>query len=220
MKREVPLIITFVAGAVMIVQFYTLPLSWLGDLFNDFFNIIVTCAYVLGAASLLIANGRKIQRQAPGWGYNAVLLLSLLATLFCGFCIFPQGGLPTDAGTPFDWIFQNVYTPMSAATYSLLAFYIASASYRAFRARSAEATILLVTAFMVMLFRIPLGELLWEQLPILHYLDIGDFIETWIIGGFNTAGQRAIMLGASVGLISVSLKILLGIERSYLGSAD
>lgn len=224
MKREVPLLITFIAGGVMIIQFYTSPLSWLGDLFNDFFNIIVTCAYVLGAASLLIANGRKIQRQAPGWGYNAVLLLSLLATLFCGFCIFPQGGganaLPTDAGTPFAWIFQYIYTPMSAATYSLLAFYIASASYRAFRARSLEATILLTTAFMVMLFRIPLGEYLWEQLPILQRFPIGDFIETWIMGSFNTAGQRAIMLGASVGLISVSLKILLGIERSYLGSAE
>ena len=170
MKREVPLLITFAAGAVMIIQFYTLPLAWLGDLFNDFFNIVVTCAYVLGAASLLIANGRKIQRQAPGWGYNAVLLFSLLITLFCGFCLFPKGeaqrGLPTDAGTPFDWIFQYVYTPMSAATYSLLAFYIASASYRAFRARSAEASILLATAFMVMIFRIPLGEFFWEQLPV------------------------------------------------------
>lgn len=40
------------------------------------------------------------------------------------------------------------------------------------------------------------------------------------MGGFNAAGQRAIMLGASVGLISVSLKILLGIERSYLGGTE
>ena len=221
MKREIPLIITFIAGAVMIAQFYFLPLSWLGDLFNEFFNILITFAYVLGAGSLILGNGNKIARQAPGWGYSVVLLLSLAATLVFGLFVFPaKGGLPTDAGTGFDWIFQHLYTPMSAATYSLLAFYIASASFRAFKARSLEATILLVTAFLVMLFRVPLGELLWHQLPWLGQFDIANFIEHWIMGSFNAAGQRAIVLGAGVGLISVSLKILMGIERSYLGSSD
>lgn len=220
MKREIPLVITFIAGLVMIVQFYTVPLTWLGDLFNDFFNIIVTCGYVLGATSLILSNGHKIQRQAPGWGYNAVLLISLLVTLFFGLFIYPEGGLPTDAGTVFDWIFKYLYTPMSAATYSLLAFYITSASYRAFRARSLETTLLLLTAFLVILFRVPLGEAIWQGIPLLGQIPIGDLIERWIMNTFNAAGQRAIMLGASVGLISVSLKILLGIERSYIGSGD
>ena len=52
MKREIPLLITSIAGLVMIVQFYTYPLNWLGDLFNDFYNIILTFAFVLGALSL------------------------------------------------------------------------------------------------------------------------------------------------------------------------
>jgi hypothetical protein len=45
-------------------------------------------------------------------------------------------------------------------------------------------------------------------------------VEEWIMGTFNTAGQRAIMLGASIGMISVSMKILLGVERSYLGGGE
>ena len=126
----------------------------------------------------------------------------------------------SEMGTAFSWIFDNIFTPLSAATYSLLAFYIASASFRAFRARSWEATLLLVTAFIVMLFRVPLGEHLWHALPIVGQYDIAKFIEDWLMGAFNAAGQRAILLGASVGLISVSLKILLGIERSYLGGSD
>ena len=220
MKREVPLLITFLAGLVMILQFYATPLAWLGDLFNDFYNIILTCAYVLGAGSLLVVNGHKIQKQAPGWGYNLVLLGSLVATLAVGLFVRPPGHLPIDEGTPFDWLFNHVFTPLSAATYSLLAFFIASASFRAFKARSVESTLLLVTAFLVMLFRVPLGEMLWNHTPYLGRFDIGLILEDWVMGAFNAAGQRAIMLGASVGLISVSLKILLGIERSYLGGAD
>ncbi len=220
MKRSVPLIITFVAGLVMIVQFYSYPLNWLGDLFNNFYNIILTCAYVLGALSLLVVNGKKIYQQAPGWGYNLVLLLSLGITLGVGLFWIPTGGTPLDEGTPFSWIFNHVFTPLSAATYSLLAFYIASASFRAFRARSREATLLLGSAFIVMIFRVPLGEYLWQSIPWLGEWSISAFIEDVLLGGFNAAGQRAIMLGASVGLISVSLKILLGIERSYLGSGE
>lgn len=220
MKREIPLLITFIAGIVMIIQFYTNPLSWLGDLFNDFYNIVLTFAFVLGAFSLIIVNGRKIYRQVPGWGYNLLLLVSLILTLFFGLLWMPGGVQPIDEGTAFDWIFKYVFTPLSSTTYSLLAFFIASASFRAFKARSVESTILLVTAFVVMLFRVPLGESLWHALPWVGGWDISHFIEAWIMGGFNAAGQRAILLGASVGLISVSLKILLGIERSYLGGAD
>jgi hypothetical protein len=37
---------------------------------------------------------------------------------------------------------------------------------------------------------------------------------------FNTAGTRAIMIGIALGIASTSLKVLLGVDRSYLGSAE
>jgi len=103
--------------------------------------------------------------------------------------------------------------------FSLLAFFVASASYRAFRAKTREATILLVTAFIILVGRTPLGSYLnltfWlpEGWQFLHIPTLSG----WIMSVPNLAGQRAIMIGIALGIISMSLKLILGIERSYLG---
>ncbi|MEW6277830.1 MAG: hypothetical protein AB1758_04335 [Candidatus Eremiobacterota bacterium] len=227
-KRTVPMIITFMAGIVMMIQYYLPAWNMLGDLFLSWFNILAAVAFVLGAGSLFVVNGKVIQRRGRDWQYKAVLLASLVLTLWAGLIMryTREAGLwgwmnptilPTDEGTLFDFLFQYVYTPLGATMFSLLAFFIASAAFRAFRARSIEATLLLGTAFIVMIFRVPLGEVLWNHVPWLGQWNITRLIEDFLMNGFNAAGQRAVLLGASIGLISVSLKIMLGVERSYLG---
>ena len=52
-----------------------------------------------------------------------------------------------------------------------------------------------------------------ESLNFLHLPKVSEFIMTFP----TTAGQRAIMIGAGLGIIGSSLRIILGIERSYLG---
>ena len=41
-----------------------------------------------------------------------------------------------------------------------------------------------------------------------------------IMAVFNTAGSRAIVIGIALGIASTSLKVLLGIDRSYLGTGE
>jgi hypothetical protein len=102
---------------------------------------------------------------------------------------------------------------MMETMFAMLAFYIASAAYRAFRARNAEATLLLLTAVIVMLWRVPMGEaflrLFSDSLP--------EYINTFVMGGFNVSVQRGIIIGAALGAASMSLRIILGIERTYMG---
>ena len=220
MKRQGPLFITFLAGLVLILQYYFVPLNWIGEAMAGWFQAISAFAYVLAAASLFGVNGKKIRDRAPGWFYNFVLLASLVGTLYVGlFCHYIGQGYPgykpVDEGTAFDWMFQYIFNPLSATMFSLTAFFIASASFRAFKARSLESTLLLGSAFLVMIFRVPLGEVMWNSVA--PNVDIVWFIDKVIMGGFNNAGQRAIQIASAIGLISVSLKIILGVERSYLG---
>jgi hypothetical protein len=92
--------------------------------------------------------------------------------------------------------------------FAMLAFFIASAAYRAFRARTMEATILLAVAVVVMMGRIPVGQLLWSGLP---------GLTEWIMNHPNLAVQRGIIIGAALGAASMSIRVILGIERTYLG---
>jgi hypothetical protein len=39
----------------------------------------------------------------------------------------------------------------------------------------------------------------------------------FVMSVFNTAGNRAIMIGIALGIVATSLRVLLGIDRSYLG---
>jgi hypothetical protein len=124
-------------------------------------------------------------------------------------------GTATNPDSLYQWIFDNVYTPLSATMFSTLAFFIASAAFRAFRARSLEATALLVAGCIVMIGRVSVGE----QIPLgfgWHLNNLSD----WIFNNLNTAGQTGILLGIILSRIAISLRVIFGIERTYMGGGD
>lgn len=120
-------------------------------------------------------------------------------------------------GTPFWWLYQYIFQPLLTTTFAVLAFYVASAAFRAFRAKNVEASLLLGTAFLILLRPTFLGPLYSSLVP--EFLSM-DNMTSFIMGTMNTAGNRAIMIGIALGIASTSLKVLLGIDRSYLGSSD
>lgn len=120
-------------------------------------------------------------------------------------------------------VFEGIYDPLQATMFSLLAFFMASAAYRAFRAKTTEATLLLFAAFLVMLGRVPIGaevgSLIDAILPFLPgdgstwFGDISGYIMTVL----NATGQRAIMIGAALGMVAASVRIWIGLESEHLG---
>lgn len=113
-------------------------------------------------------------------------------------------------------MFEGVFKAAQATMFSLLAFFVASASFRAFRIKSKEAGLLMISAFVVMLGNVPLGRI-FTKIPLIGaYLDM-SVIKEWIMTYPSSAAQSAILIGAMLGYITSSMKIIFGIERSHLG---
>jgi len=215
MRREIPLLITAIVGIVFILQYFIphYPFNNLNAWFSDWFSIIAACAIWLGALNLIKISINKVYRKKPGWGYPVVIIITFLITVIVG----AAGGRDYRAlGTGFDWLYQYVYIPLSSTMFALLAFFVASASYRAFRARNFDATLLLLAAFFVMIGRVPIGDAIAGIFSVPESI-LPSNIATWIMNVFNASGQRAIMMGIALGIVSTSLRVILGIERTHLG---
>jgi hypothetical protein len=118
-------------------------------------------------------------------------------------------GAGSPHGRVFTWMYDHIFFPCNATMFALLAFFIASAAFRAFRARNTESALLLGAAILVMIGLVPIGRAMSPIFP---------EIEEWIMDTLNTTGRRAIMMGAALGAIATGLRVILGIERSHLGS--
>ena len=123
-------------------------------------------------------------------------------------------------GSVFWYLYEYGFKPLQQTTFAMLAFYVASAAFRAFRAKNFESILLLGTAFVILTGRTFIGTLMTQWLPdegFWSFFQVPN-LTGWIMQVWNTAGNRAIMIGIALGVASTSLKVLLGIDRSYLGS--
>jgi hypothetical protein len=228
LKRTVPIVITFLVGFSLVVAFYVphWPLSEVERFIPDSFNIIAAFAFVLGGGNLLRVHLTRISRRDHEWFFSVVTVVGFLAMLIAGLWKISRDGSLwsrelSDDALLFDWFYRTIFMPCQATMFSLLAFFVASASYRAFRAKTPEATVLLVAAFVILIGRTPFGAFLtaWIPEPLDRYLHIPN-LSAWIMSTPNLAGQRTIQIGIALGIISNSLRLILGIERSHLGGGD
>lgn len=201
MRIHVPLFICAAAGIFLAVQYFIPALLPAYERINDYLQIVYAFSIVLGVASVIHRHGLKIRKRHKDTIYSLVALAGMALMMAAGFA----GG--RDRDSLFQTLFNSLLLPVQASMFSLLAFYLASAAFRAFRARSLDATLLLLAAVIVMIGRLDEGHVL--GLP---------RIQHWILDGPNLVSKRAIILGVGLGIASTALKVVLGIERSYLGS--
>ncbi len=203
----------------MMIQFFVPhpPINRMYEGLLSWTRIIGIFALVIGLSSLIKLHYTRIARKTPDMPYSIVV--------FVGMAVMAIVGLISGTeGTWFKWLFEYIQIPISATMFSLLAFFIASAAYRAFRARTVEATLMLVTAVLVMFARVPIGEFLWQKLMPASieqwWTNPPGDVADWILKVPSMAARRGILLGVSLGIIATSLKIMLGIERSYMGAGE
>jgi hypothetical protein len=235
MKRTIPTLIAAGAGLVLVVAYFVPPMQSWSERVSVWFDVLAAVAFVLGGANLLRSHLQRISDRTAGWAYSVVLLLSFFATLVVGFGkvgvhpaaqypAFPWSGQYRQTGGAFWFIYEYAFQPLTATLFGLLAFYVSSAAFRAFRAKNVEAALLLGTAFIVLLGRTFAGVALtswidpdvWSGFRYFTGLRLEN-LTVYIMSVFNTVGNRAIMIGIALGIVATSLKILLGIDRPYLG---
>lgn len=233
LKRQFPVFIAFVAGALLVAQFYvpTKSSEALGENFFMWIRIIVAFATILGILAAMRHHTQRIQQRKAGFAFSWVTILSFLVMTLVGLLKIPIPGFAEmqngDAGL-HQWMYDNMMLPMQSTLFATLAFFIASAAFRAFRARSAEAAALLITACVVMIGRVPAGDLLANALPHFTYPPSGvsysmfdlPRVVDWLLNVPSAAAQRGILLGVVLSQIAISVRIIFGIERTYMGGGD
>lgn len=208
---------------------------WLGDaqpVVAQLSNIIAGFLIGLGIYSLLKIHVRKFFKFQKDWFYSGTLLFSMVAMAVFGYWDYGMRQGPEAANLALgvgwgpaqygkDLLFDGFLQQMDAAMFSIVAFYILSAAYRAFRARSAEATILLTTALIVMLSLLGVVTKFWNDgvtsmangNPIVENLKITE-IAAWIRNNMQTPAIRGIDFGVGVGLLAMGLRIWLSLEKT------
>ena len=268
-KRQIPILIVAVIGTLTLFGWFVNEphiKSFVDDDATQWFDILASFAIFLGGFNLLKMQLQKVIRKQQGWQYSIFAIVGFFFAIIAGFFYkgnpdVAWGTHVTADGTLFKWIFTYMFAPLQATMFALLAFFVASASYRAFRIRNFEATLLLVAGIILMLGRVPIGDLIpWWVVAILIVFGIGAISAPWIkdkkilfglisggiiiflIAGFTlgwnqeppqillitviqdwifdyptTAGSRALMIGIALGVVGTSFRIILGMERSFLG---
>jgi hypothetical protein len=204
MDRRLAQIICGVLGVLLFILFFSdhpAANNIYLKIVNDYWQIVFAFTLVVGVVGFFRINLKGIVR-----GEDTVFRVAGLVALI----VMPVFALiwGVKAGTPFMWMFQNVQVPMQSTVFALLAFFVASASLRGFRARSAQAGILLIAALIALIARSDIGDVVWTQLPV---------FSDWIRANPSMAARRAILIGIGLGSLTTSLRVIIGIERTWLG---
>ena len=190
-------------------------------------NILTTFLLGLGIYSLLRIHVGKLVKKQKDWGFSILFLGAMLAMIGFGYWdwhnkLSDPSNNDNIAALGRDFLFNGLLQQMDAAMFSLIAFFILSAAYRAFRIRSIESTILLATALVVMLSLMGLVEYgSAKMIDAMTGQDSGSLLNNlkltevygWIRNNVQTPSLRALDFGIGIGALAMGLRLWLSLEK-------
>ncbi len=200
----------------------------------DIANVLTYLLLCLGIFSLTrIHFGRWIKKQKD-WAFSVVLLVAMTAMIGVGYWdyIIKEFNDPNKLLTKaenwytinyaYDMLFDGLIQQMDAAMFSMIAFFILSAAFRAFRVRSVEATVMMASALLLMLSLMGAVDFLWsgwiEKMTSdnpAHFLNNFNLsvVAPWVKSNLQIPSIRALDFGVGLGALAMGLRIWLGLER-------
>ncbi len=206
LKREVVYALTGIVTVIMFVEYFFFPESWsVADTLRTWAIIVYNISLGLGAITLLRQHTLNAQRRRANWAFSIELLVAFAVMFLTGMAGYIMTGQQTNNAI-YNWLFNNVYTPLGATLYPITGFYIFSAAYRAFRARNIDAALMLIAGCFVILSNAPVGEAIW-----VGFARIGE----WFRFTGQVPGMRTFALVGALGMIAYGFRALLGKERGF-----
>lgn len=205
-------VIIFALGFFYAFTYYVrvsepVDLQALGDQLFAYLTAMLTVAFAIGLINLTRVHVNSIRRRRPIWRYSLVLVISMYAMAVVSLISSPFAIDPTGAVIPpalmdavnpiWEFLYYKILVSINASIFSLLAFFIASATYRAFKARSVESTLFLLAGLLVVIGQAPASDLIWPGF---------SAIRDWIMAFPTTAGERGILIGVALGVIAFSVR--------------
>lgn len=199
----------FYAIAYFVVAPGTVDLEAVSDQLLAYVTAVLTAAFAIGVINLTRVHTINIRRRRATWKYSVVLLIclygmALFSVIASPFALDPRAAVIPEnvigfAAPVWEFLYYKVLVNINSSIFSLLGFFIASAAYRAFKARTLESTILLAAGLLVVVGQAPVADLAWPGF---------SAIRDWILTFPNTAGQRGILIGAALGILTFSVRRL------------
>lgn len=197
-------------------------------------NILSAFLLGLGIFSLVRMHTLRVARGHKDAFFSGLLLISMIAMVVLGYWdwwLKEFGPDRAELFEPANWgwvnygqdlLFDGFLQQMDAAMFSLIAFYILSAAYRAFRIRSIESTVMMTSALILMLALMGLADFYWNSMidgitgndanSLLNNFKLSS-VKDWVQQNMQVPSLRALEFGVGLGALAMGLRIWLGLEK-------
>lgn len=205
LRRPLPLYLMAFFSTLVLLQFFiNIPeLNTAVTYFSQWATALAAFVLVVGIVNVLHHHYRVYQKREEKRWYFSVWAIFLIITL-TAYGLWVGGAYTAN----FEWFWFTLSAWPYSSTLTVQCLYQFSAGYRAFRARSIEATLLLVGAFITILGYSPLTATLFPAI---------QNLATWLANYPAAASNRGVLIGTGVGALALGIRIVLGREKQMGG---
>ncbi len=207
-SRRLPLTALFIAATITIANYFlrgSAELSTSARILNNWAVVLFAFALAVGVVQLTVLRSRWVMNPKVSTRRRALSILFLIEMWIVVILGIVQG----NRGAQFSWVSKYVYTTLSGGQYGMIGFYITLACYKTMKVRRWDIALFTIVCWIHLVANTPLVS---------YFIGFGWFnFSQWIYFWPSTAGGKALAMVAALGMVSVGVRGMLGMERGVLG---
>ncbi len=205
LQRLLPALLGGAAGVLVLLALFRVTPA--ADMLLEIAQITTAVGLLIGLGSVIVGHLGIVVRRAHSWGHS--LIIAVVAAAVFTLELIPESAgfiSPSQAREISNLLLRYVFQPLATSTLGLLAFFALRASWRALAARPGEALVILIIAVIYLVAAGPWAGVLPSLVETL------DWIRAYPVAGV----VRGLLIGASLGAIVTTVRVLLGVDLPYV----